>query len=218
MTDNYDELRRLYVQRGLAGRVGFGSRPALLIVDFIRGFTEPESPLSGDLDAPLMATLDILRYARAVRVPVYFTTVEYDPGMEDAGLFPLKVPSLQWLVRGSRWVEVDARLQRQPQEILVRKKYASAFFGTELAASLTAEAIDTIIITGCTTSGCVRATVVDALQHGFHAIVPEEAVGDRAQLSHEVSLFDIDAKYGDVVSVRDVLRYLSGLDCGSRGT
>jgi len=211
MTDNYDEIRSFYGKRGFAGRVGFGTRPAVLVIDFIRGFTESASPLSGDLDGPLTATIEILRLARVRGVSVYFTTVEYDPSMKDAGLFPLKVPSLKWLISGSPWVQLDPRLQQQSGELLIRKKYASAFFGTELAASLTAESADTVIITGCTTSGCVRATAVDALQHGFRAIVPAGAVGDRAQLPHEANLFDIDAKYGDVVSVSDVLAYLERL-------
>ncbi len=217
MAENYEEIRWFYNQRGLAGRVGFGTCPAVLVVDFIRGFTESESPLSCDLDAPLMATLDILHSARAQDIPIYFTTVEYDPSMKDAGLFPLKVPSLKWLVRGSPWVDLDARLEQKPREILIRKKYASAFFGTELAASLTAERIDTIIVTGCTTSGCVRASAVDALQHGFRAIVPADAVGDRAHLAHEAALFDIDAKYGDVVSVKDILQYLQAPGSGLPG-
>lgn len=212
MTDTFDEMRRFFEQRGLAGRVGYGSRPVVLVVDFILGFTDPESPLSSDLMGPLAATVKILDRARRAGVPIYFTTVEYDPSMNDAGLFPRKVPSLQWLVRGSRWVELDPRLKRRANETLIRKKYASAFFGTELAALLSTQEIDTVIVTGCTTSGCIRASVVDALQHGFRALVPKEAVGDRAQLSHEASLFDIDAKYGDVVSVNDVLHYLTELD------
>ena len=211
MMESYGKTREFFVQRGFSGRVGFGARPALLIIDFIRGFTERESPLSGDLDSSVISTQNILRLAREVSIPIYFTTVEYAPDMKDAGLFPLKIPSLQWLVQGSRWVEVDDRLAPQPDEIVVRKKYASAFFGTDLATSLASKKIDTLIITGCTTSGCVRASVVDALQHGFHAIIPAEAVGDRAQLSHEVSLLDLDTKYGDVVSVKDVLHYLDAL-------
>jgi len=208
---SYDEIRALYGQRGLAGRVGYGQRPAVIAVDYILGFTDPASPLHGDLEGPLAHTVRILEAARQSSVPVIFTTVEYDPGMLDAGLFPKKVPSLKWLVAGTRWVELDPRLGRQAGEILIRKKYASAFFGTELASTLSAQGIDTLIITGCTTSGCVRATAVDALQYGLHAIVPVEAVGDRAQGPHEANLFDIDAKYGDVVPVAEVLDYLENV-------
>lgn len=205
------EVRKLYQQRGFAGRVGFGRSPALLVVDFVVGFTDLTSPLAGDLDAPLGQTLRLLQSARRRNVPVFFTTVEYDASLIDAGLFPQKVAGLKWLIRGSRWVELDPRLGRQEGELVIKKKYASAFFGTELASTLTTLAVDTLIITGCTTSGCIRATVVDAMQYGLHAIVPREAVGDRAQAPHEASLFDIDSKYGDVVTVEEALGYLEAL-------
>jgi nicotinamidase-related amidase len=143
---------------------------------------------------------------------VYFTTTVYESDLLDAGLFLRKVPSLATLVRGSRWTEIDPRLKRQPSEPVIEKRYASAFFGTHLASTLTASGIDTLIIAGCTTSGCVRATVVDALQHGFRAIVPRECVGDRAPGQHEANLVDIDGKYGDVVDAPAVLSYLESLD------
>jgi maleamate amidohydrolase len=206
--NNLNEIRKFYSQRGLGGAVGFGERPAIVVVDFILGFTDRSSPLSGDLEQPLTETLRLLDEARKRSVPIFFTTVEYDESLKDAGLFLKKVPSLKWLVRGTRWVELDPRLARRPGEILLRKKYASAFFGTDFASLLVAAAVDTLIITGCTTSGCIRATAIDALQYGLRAIVPAEAVGDRAQIPHEANLFDIDAKYGDVVAVEEVLRYL----------
>ena len=202
------EIREFYGRRGLGGRVGFGKHPAVLVVDFIVAFTDPECPLAGDLDGPVEATCQILAVARRRASPVIFTTVEYDESMKDAGLFALKVPSLKWLTAGSRWVDLDPRLRRQPGEIIIKKKYASAFFATDLASQLTTQQVDTLILTGCTTSGCIRATAIDALQYGFRAIVPTEAVGDRAQLPHEANLFDIDAKYGDVVSLKGVLSYL----------
>lgn len=212
MSENsYDEIRRFYSQRGLAGRVGFGERPAVVAVDYILGFTDTTSPLSGDLEGPLGETIRILDVARHHAVPIFFTTVEYDPSLKDAGLFLKKVPSLKWLVAGSRWVELDPRLGRRPGEIVIKKKYASAFFATDLASLLATQGVDTLIVTGCTTSGCVRATVVDALQYGLHAIVPVEAVGDRATVPHQANLFDMDAKYGDVVRAKEVLGYLEGL-------
>ena len=204
-------VEKLYAERGFSQRVGFGERPAVIVVDFIIGFTDSESPLAGDLDAPLEQTLRILDAARTAGIPVVFTTVAYDPSMKDAGLFVRKVPSLKWLIEGSRWVELDPRLGRREGEVLLRKKYASSFFGTDLVSQLTSQNVDTLIITGCTTSGCIRATAVDALQNGFRAIVPREAVGDRAQGPHEANLFDIDAKYGDVMSVDDVLACLEKL-------
>lgn len=209
--ESADEIGKLYRERGFAGRVGFGKRPALLVVDFILGFTDATSPLAGDLEDSLAQTIRLLGSARAHGVPVFFTTVEYDPSLKDAGLFPRKAAGLKWLIQGSRWVGLDPRLAREEGEIVIRKKYASAFFGTELASTLAALGVDTLIITGCTTSGCIRATAVDALQHGLHAIVPREAVGDRAQGPHEANLFDIDSKYGDVVSVAEAMQYLDGL-------
>ena len=209
--NDFEQARNLYRERGIAERVGFGRRPAIIVVDFMVGFTDTKSPLAGDLDGPLKETVRILTVARQRGVPVILTTVEYDPSLKDAGLFLRKVPSLSWLVTGSRWVELDERLERRDGEVVLKKKYASAFFGTDLATLLTSQGVDTLIITGCTTSGCIRATAVDALQNGFHAIVPREAVGDRAEGPHEANLFDIDAKYGDVVSVGEVLRYLEGL-------
>jgi len=194
-----------YKKKGLAARVGFGRKPAVIVVDYIIGFTDRRSPLAGDFESELRATYRLLRAARRARIPVFFTTVAYEPDFKDAGVFIKKVPSLRYLKDGSRWVEVDPRLSRRKAEILINKKYASAFFGTSLASTLTALRVDTLIVTGCTTSGCVRATVVDALQHGFRAIVPRECVGDRAQGPHEANLVDIDGKYGDVVSLAEVL-------------
>jgi maleamate amidohydrolase len=208
MADSSDKTRSLYASRGLGARVGFGSKPAILVIDFINGFTDPTSPLGGDLAAPLAATVEILVEAHIRGIPAYFTTVEYDSSLADGGYFVKKVPSLKWLVAGTRWVELDPRLPRIPGDTIIRKKYASAFFGTDLASNLAAKSVDTVIITGCTTSGCVRASAVDALQYGYRAIVPEEAVGDRAEGPHRANLFDIDSKYGDVVSLAEVLIYL----------
>jgi maleamate amidohydrolase len=203
--------RKLLAKRGFAGQVGFGRRPAVLIIDLIRGFTEAASPLAADLRPQVAAAVKLLRAARKAGVPIIFTTVEYDPSLKDAGLFVRKVSGLKWLVTGSRWVELHPALKRKKGELLIKKKYASAFFATDLASFLSTQGVDTVIVGGCTTSGCVRATVVDALQYGLHAIVPHEAVGDRAADPHEASLFDIDMKYGDVVDLEEALRYLREL-------
>jgi maleamate amidohydrolase len=194
--------------RGFNGRVGFGLRPAVIVVDLIEAFTNPVSPLAADLRPQLAATRKLLSAARKVKAPIIFTTVEYDPSLKDAGLFVRKARGLSWLVQGSRWVELDQALKRRRGELLIKKKYASAFFGTDLASLLATQGIDTVIVAGCTTSGCVRATVVDALQYGLHAIVPREAVGDRLASAHDASLFDIDMKYGDVVALQEVLNRL----------
>jgi nicotinamidase-related amidase len=211
VVEEYSRLRKEFQDKGFGRRVGFGQRPALLAVDFITGFTDLRSPLAGDLDAQLAATITLLEPARAAGIPVIFSTVAYDAELQEAGIWVRKIPANSWLVVGSEWVEVDARLNQRSNETTLVKKYASCFFGTDLAARLISRRVDTLVITGCTTSGCVRATAVDACSYGFHTIVVEEAVGDRAALPHAASLFDIDAKYGDVVGLEEALGYLKGL-------
>lgn len=205
----YARLRQEFRDKGFGGRVGFGLRPALLAVDLITGFTDPRSPLASDLDSQLAATNRLLEPARALGIPVIFSTVAYDAELQEAGIWIRKIPANSWLVEGSEWVEIDGRLNQQAHETTLVKKYASCFFGTDLAARLVSRRVDTLIITGCTTSGCVRATAVDSCSYGFHTIVVEEAVGDRAELPHAASLFDIDAKYGDVVGLAEATGYLS---------
>ncbi len=204
-----------YERKGFSARSGYGTRPALLIVDFIQGFTDPGTGLGGDYGAELAVTAKLLGEFRSRTLPVFFTTVAYEPHLRDAGQFVAKVPALSILIRGSDWVKVDDRIRPRPSEPVVSKKYASAFFDTRLDMELRGLGVDTVVMAGCTTSGCIRASAVDAMQHGFHTVVVRDAVGDRAQTPHEVNLFDIDAKYGDVVSSGEVLGYLRGL--GERG-
>lgn len=207
----YERLRNEFKGKGLGGRVGFGQRPAIVVVDLIVAFTDTRSPLAGALDEQVEATNTLLDSAREQDIPVIFTTVAYDADLQEAGLWIRKIPSNEVLVEGSEWIELDERLGRKPNEMLLVKKYASCFFGTDLIARLQAKRVDTVIIVGCTTSGCVRATAVDACSYGFRTIVVEEAVGDRADLPHLASLFDIDAKYGDVVSIQEANNYLREL-------
>lgn len=211
MERTVEEILSEYRRKGLASEVGFGRRPAMVVVDFIVGFSDPDSPLGSDLDREVEATVGILEAARRRRLPVFFTTTVYGPDCRDAGLFIRKVPSLGILQHDSRWVEVDPRLGRRADETLVEKKYASAFFGTALASTLHALGVDTVVLAGCTTSGCIRASAVDALQHGFRPIVPRQCVGDRAAEAHRANLLDIHGKYGDVVEAEEVLAYLAGL-------
>jgi nicotinamidase-related amidase len=211
VAEEYARLRKEFQDKGFGRRVGFGERPALLAVDFITGFTDRRSPLAGDLDSQLAATNALLAPSRAAGIPVIFSTVAYDAELQEAGVWIRKIPANGTLVEGSEWVEVDKRLNQRPNETTLVKKYASCFFGTDLAARLISRRVDTLIITGCTTSGCVRATAVDACSYGFRTIVVEEAVGDRAALPHAASLFDIDAKYGDVVGLEETLAYLDAL-------
>ena len=197
--------------RGFPARSGYGTSPALLVVDFINGFTDPGTGLGGDYSAEVAVTAKALEEFRSRALPVFFTTVAYEPHLRDGGIFVEKVPALGILVRGSEWVEVDDRIRPRPSERVIEKNYASAFFDTRLDMELRSLGVDTVIMAGCTTSGCIRASAVDSLQYGFRTVVIRDAVGDRAVEPHEVNLFDIDAKYGDVVSSGDVLRYLRGL-------
>ncbi len=208
MTDWRRETRDDYEQKGFAVRSGYGQKPALLIVDFINGFTDPSTPLGGDLTNEIAVTRDLLTAFRLGGLPVVYTTTAYDADYRDAGVFIKKVPSLSILRRGSHMVEIDDRLRPQPGEYVVEKKFASAFFGTDAAAYLTAHGVDTVIVTGCTTSGCVRASALDSMQSGYLTIVVREAVGDRAEEPHEANLFDLDAKYCDVVSAGEALGYI----------
>jgi nicotinamidase-related amidase len=208
-----EDKHTIYRRAQLGHRLGYGQRPAVAVIDLQLGFTRPEkSPLAGNLDGTVAATNKVIAVARPKNVPVIFTVVGYDPHrQDDAGLWPEKAPSLRLLTLGSELVELDPRLDRKPEDLVLVKKYASGFFGTYLASTLTMKGVDTLIVTGCTTSGCVRATVMDALAHGFRPIVPVEAVGDRAQEPHDANLFDIASKYGDVVPVKEVVEYLEHL-------
>jgi nicotinamidase-related amidase len=205
-------LQTFYRDRGLAGRVGFGVAPAILVIDLAKAWTNPRSPLGTDLDSVIAETRRILAVARRKAVPVFFTTMAYEPGLVDCGEnFRRKTPGIAMLVKGSDWVEIDPRLEVQPGEVVIAKQRGSAFFGTSLLSQLIAKRIDTVIITGCSTSGCVRATGLYARDYNLRPIVPREAVGDRSPSAHEANLFDIDARIGDVVSVDEVLRYLEGI-------
>jgi len=197
---------------GFHRRAGFGARPALVVVDVNRGFTDPRSPLRCDLDEVVVAIQRLLGEMRAADLPVVYTTVSYtEADKRTAAAFIDKVPALLTLEAGSPWVEIDPRIAPLPDEPVLSKLFASAFYGTTLASFLAANSCDSLIVTGASTSGCVRATVVDALQYGYRPIVPRDAVGDRNPAAHEANLFDIDAKYGDVVSVDAVVAHLEEL-------
>jgi nicotinamidase-related amidase len=202
-------LRAQLRERGLGGRVGFGERPALLVVDLVRAFTDPSSPLGSDLDAEVAATAELMRAARAAAAPVIVAT----PHAEE-GVWSAKIPANAILVPGSEWVEPDPRLSIEPGDQLLPKTYASCFFGTDLTTRLLSRGVDTLLIAGCSTSGCVRASAVDACSLGLRTIVVADAVGDRAPLSHQVALFDLDLKYADVVSSDQAIAQLAG---GERG-
>ena len=213
MTD--DRLHRLEA-RGLTRELGFGERPAVLAVDLVNAFTDPRLPFGADLDAVVEQARRVLDEGRRTGLPILFTTVAYeDADLADAGVWAIKVPASATLRLGSPEVEQDDRLGRAEGESILVKKYASAFFGTDLVSRLNARTVDTIVIVGCTTSGCVRASAVDAIQNGFRPIVVREAVGDRDPGAHEQSLLDLQAKYADVVPVDSVLAHLASAPQGA---
>jgi len=205
------EAREVYAKARLGESVTLGSRPGVLVVDFSCGFTDPECTLGADMTEQVEATKRLLDAARAKGLPVIFTTIGFEPSLKDGGLWLEKVPALSDLQIGGRWVEIDPRLEPREGETIVMKKGASAFFGTNLVSILVSQRVDTVILCGATTSGCVRATAIDLLQNGWPAIVPRECVGDRAQAPHDANLFDIQAKYADVVSVEEALDYVESV-------
>jgi maleamate amidohydrolase len=197
-------------QAAFGGRAGFGRRPALVVVDMSVGFTDAASPLACDVDGALAAIARLLAGAREAALPVVFTTVSYGRADEIAArAFLDKAPALRTLAAGSRWVEIDPRIAPRPAEPVLGKLFASAFFGTPLASLLVAAGVDSLLVTGASTSGCVRATVVDALQHGFRPVVAREAVADRDRAAHEQNLRDMDARYADVVPLETAVGWLA---------
>lgn len=189
--------------------LGIGSNPALVVVDMTQGFTSLESPLGVSMDDTVVQIQRLIDIARDKEFPIYFTTVLYrDSNFQDGGWFVKKVPALEILKAGTDWVQIDNRLSYKESEVL-EKQYASAFFGTDLHQRLQEQKVDTLIVTGCTTSGCIRATVVDAMQYGYRPVVPPEAVADRNQLAHQQSLTDISLKYGDVVPIETLIQQMS---------
>lgn len=207
----------IYARQGFGNRIGFGRSPALLIIDFINGFNDPEQFGGGSIQEAIDRTAELLGVARHMELPVVYTAHVYaEDGSED-GVFNLKSPGLAKLKRGSPEVQVVDELQPRAGERVLEKHYPSGFCNTDLAAWLARRGVDTAIVTGCTTSGCVRATVVDAMSNGFRPIVPRECSGDRAAGPHEANLFDIDQKYGDVMPLEEVVRELEELAPGQAG-
>jgi maleamate amidohydrolase len=193
------------------GSLGFGEKPALILVDFVQAYFEESSPLYAGVDEALASALRIRDAARSAGVPVIYTNVVYQKGGVDGGVFFRKVPALDAFVEGNPLGNWPQGVEPAEDEIVLSKQYPSAFFGTALADELTKRGIDTLIITGLTTSGCIRATCVDTMSHGFIPIVVADACGDRHQAPHDANLFDMNAKYGDVVNEKTVIDYLKGL-------
>jgi nicotinamidase-related amidase len=193
------------------GQLPLGNRPAVIAVDFSYGFTSLDSPLGGDFASQIEANALLLEAAKKHSVPVFFSTVVYDDERQ-ASVFRQRLPALNILQRGSHWVDIHERFSAHVSaENIIEKHHASAFFKTSLAAKLQALDIDSLIITGLTTSGCVRATCVDGLQHNYLCVVVPEACGDRNLSAHEMSLHDLHAKYAQVLALKEVVAYLDSL-------
>lgn len=193
-------------------QLGFGKKPALLLIDFVEAYFDPECSLYAGVDDALASALRIRKAARNANIPIILTNVVYHPSMINSGVFGKKARPLVNMKAGSAMGEWPDGLVPHDDELIISKQYPSAFFGTSLSSTLTALGVDSVIITGLTTSGCVRATCVDACSYGFIPIVAREACGDRAESPHEANLFDMNAKYADVVSEEDVTEYLKSLN------
>ena len=199
----------IYARQGLGHQSGFGRKPALLVVDFVNGFNDPAMFGGGNISAAIERTRVLLAHARQLPLPVVFTRVVYAEDGSDAGVFCLKAPGLRQLTPASPASQVVPQLAPLAGEQVISKTQPSAFFGTGLAQWLKDRGIDTVLVTGCTTSGCVRASVVDAMSHNFRVIVVTDAVGDRAIGPHEANLFDMGQKYADLLTVNEVMARLS---------
>lgn len=205
-----EELLANY-KKAYDNRVGFGSRPALLMIDFCQAYFEPGNALYAEVDAALESALRVRAAARAAGVPVILTNVVYHPSGLDGGRFFEKALPLKNFIKGSPMGAWGPGLEPFEDELVVSKQYPSAFFGTSLASTLTAAGVDSVILTGLTTSGCIRASCIDAMSHGFRTAVVAEGCGDRHAAPHEANLFDMNAKYADVVSEAEVVTFLNGL-------
>jgi maleamate amidohydrolase len=191
---------------GFSGRVGWGARPAVAVIDLVRAYTHPDGPFAlPDADAAVEATARLVGRAREKGVPVYWTVVRYAPGLADGGLFVRKVPALACFAEDAPGNWGDLALAPEAGEVVVVKQYASAFFGTSLATTLHAAGVDTLLVAGVSTSGCVRATAMDALNSGFHPLVVRQACADRTPAVHDGNLTDLDAKYADVIDLSEAL-------------
>jgi maleamate amidohydrolase len=204
-----DDITEDYAQAGFNGHLAFGKKPVLVIIDVVEAYLQPSSPLySPRFQVALESNVRLLHAARMHHIPVIFTNVEYGAGGIDGGVFYRKSPVLKCFLRGSPLGEFPEILQPLADDLVVTKQYASAFFGTSLASTLTAVGADTLLLSGFSTSGCVRASTLDALQHGFIPFVVRDACGDRDAQSHDSNLFDLGTQYAEVISEQEAISLL----------
>lgn len=206
-------LEKLYYERGFGGSLGFGRFPALIVVDMQIGFTDPDLPLGSKQDREIENIDALLQAFRSGPLPIFFLGIRYnEKDCADAGVWRLKNAGVATMAVGGRATELDPRLRRTEDEPIVYRRYPSGFFGTDLSSRLTTRGVDTAVVVGCTTSGCVRATVVDVLQYGFRPIVAADAVADRSPDAHNQSLVDMEAKYADVMDTGSIIREIHRLE------
>jgi maleamate amidohydrolase len=210
MTENLDDNYKIAYDN----KAGFGKSPALVMVDFAKGYFDPDCVLYAGVDDALASALRIREIAHEVGIPVILTEVTYQKGGLNGGRFFEKAKPLACFVKGEKTAEFADGLVPREDEIIVAKQYPSAFFGTSLASTLTAMGVDSVVLTGLTTSGCVRASCVDSMSHGFITSVVADACGDRHPAPHEANLFDMNAKYADVVSEAEIVAFFRSLDTG----
>ena len=203
--------KSIFERQHFGKRIGFGHHPGLLIVDFTVGFNDDSAFGGGNIAQAIEATVPLLATARRLRIPIVHTRIVYAQDGSDANVHCLKVPKLLTLTEESDGSQFVPEMQPQPGETVIRKRLPSAFFGTDLAGILMAKGVDTLLIAGCTTSGCVRASTLDAMCHGFRPMVISDCVGDRAEGPHAASLFDLGQKYADVMTRAEALRELDSL-------
>ncbi len=211
MTNPARSEQAIFQRQHFGQRMGFGRHPGLLIVDFTVGFNDADAFGGGNISQAIAATVPLLERARSLGLPVAHTRIVYADDGSDAGVHCLKVPKLLTLTESSAGSQFVPQLQPRRGEIVIRKRLPSAFFGTDLAGMLLAKGVDTLLIAGCTTSGCVRASTLDAMCHGFRPMVLSDCVGDRAEGPHTASLFDLNQKYADVMTRAEALAQIDKL-------
>ena len=208
LLEHFQDLRAKYLQKSWGKAVGFGQRPALIVIDLARFWTDPTTQMGTDLDSVVEATCRVLEAARKAQIPIFFTSLDYQPGA-------FRDVKMDWQLNADprRLFELDPRLKHRPEEPILPKRYASAFKGTPLLQLLAAQGTDTLIVTGVSTSHCVYATCRDASET-FRVVVPREAVGERCEIMHRVNLLDIEIDLGDVPPVQEVVQQLENMAAG----
>ncbi len=204
------KVKEIYIKRGFGQKMGFGERPAVIVVDMMNAFSNTNSPLGMVMNREIEIINRVIQAARSKDVPIYFSLTCYK-NISEAGIWFLKQSGLNTLMEGTSAVEIDSRINKEDWDKTVKKHYASAFFGTDLASQLNFKQVDTLIIIGCSTSGCVKATAVDAISYGYRPIVVVDAVVDRDKNAHRQSLINLETRYADVINSAGVIKYLKSL-------